>query len=402
MKILVAPLHYVADPNVGSEYSRSYENLEAIAQDPSMEGDVLVGYCPDRLVGKFRIHTFFKTKPSYVSSFTKLLFVMWVTVKGFQLLRTRHYDAIWHQGPFALDETFSFLSLFRDKRIPFVVGPIYTPHVEEVKKAANYAEHKSNGTIVKVSMLHALDVLFYTRFAKIFTWLSRKSLSNASMAIAIDTMGMRMLEDRHIGNRILLPVTINPTRYFNKPKSLTGTKRELLTVSYLIPRKGIDDLLQALRLLQTSHSQYSYHLTIVGDGPDRGKLEALTRSLSLTDAVTFTGFVPRTKTSPYYRKADIFVSGSISDIMPGMYFEAMNAALPMVLASNETADELRDRNYGGITVDRHNPKQLANAIEKIASDPKLYRDFSAKNRLLMDTVYSYTQNIAKIKKLFHV
>ena len=56
-----------------------------------------------------------------------------------------------------------------------------------------------------------------------------------------------------------------------------------------------------------------YKLIIVGDGPDRSKLEQLTKDLSVDDIVQFVGHVDPNEIPNYLYKADVFVRASRSE-----------------------------------------------------------------------------------------
>lgn len=82
-------------------------------------------------------------------------------------------------------------------------------------------------------------------------------------------------------------------------------KINLLTVRNLEPRMGIDNLLITIKLLKKV--QTNIHLTIVGDGPERKKIEHLIRESELTSDVTLAGFIPSSRLSFYYGAADFFI-----------------------------------------------------------------------------------------------
>ena len=85
--------------------------------------------------------------------------------------------------------------------------------------------------------------------------------------------------------------------------------------------------------------------------------------------------------------------------MPGMYFEAMSAALPMVLAENDTSAELKSNKFGGIIVKQKSPELLAKAVLKIMDNSTLYKEYSSRNYTLMQTVYNFNNAINQLKKI---
>lgn len=93
-----------------------------------------------------------------------------------------------------------------------------------------------------------------------------------------------------------------------------GDEFVILFVGWLLPRKGIDFLLFALReLLNDSElNRYKIRLEIVGSGPGRERVEALIGRLGLEDACRFAGSQSYGAMPDIYRGADLFVLPSIA------------------------------------------------------------------------------------------
>ena len=106
-------------------------------------------------------------------------------------------------------------------------------------------------------------------------------------------------------------------------------KNELKTIlgcGRLLPQKDFATLVWAVGIVQKTHQ---CRLVIIGDGPERGRLEALAESLEL-DSATFQlpGFVDNTE--DYYRQADVFVLPSKWEGLPNVVLEALSYDLPVV------------------------------------------------------------------------
>ncbi len=102
----------------------------------------------------------------------------------------------------------------------------------------------------------------------------------------------------------------------------------LLTLGRLAHEKNVDFILQ-----QMAHpllKNFKAHLVIVGDGPDRERLECLAHQLQLHDVVHFTGMVRPEEVGIYYRIGDVFVSASQSETQGLTYIEAMACGLPLL------------------------------------------------------------------------
>lgn len=399
MKILIAPIHYVINNTDGSEYTRSYENLVALARDTNLHGDVLVGYSDKKRMGNFTIHSLWSTKPGFISIARKLQFVWWIALTSKKLQRTHNYDVIWHQGPFAIGETFSLIALTKNKNQRFVIGPIYTPFKNlKTKDSGNY-QKDSSGNITRLSLKNRLDYFLYQVFCKLCYPLSLLTLKRADHVIAIENKGLELLRSIGISPSSVIPLTIDSTGFSVRPRTMAKPSCELLSVGYLVDRKRMEDAIAAISILVWEYKKRNIHLTIIGDGPEMNNHKTQIKKLNLNKYITLAGYVPRQKIHSYYKKADIFISASVMESMPGMYFEAMNAALPMVLATNSTSEELEKIKFGGHIVPVYDPPKIAHAIDDLMDVKNVYKKFSERNYELANSEFNYEQNINALKSV---
>jgi glycosyltransferase involved in cell wall biosynthesis len=89
----------------------------------------------------------------------------------------------------------------------------------------------------------------------------------------------------------------------NRPSS----PLELLTVSRLQSSKRIDWILRALAALDASPTPPTWHLHVVGKGPEKEALQALALQLSLAHKVTFHGFVTDAELDALYQRSHVFL-----------------------------------------------------------------------------------------------
>lgn len=107
-----------------------------------------------------------------------------------------------------------------------------------------------------------------------------------------------------------------------------GGKLELIFVGGLIPCKACDLALRAAApLLRDGLAAF----TVAGDGPERGRLEQLAKSLGIEANVSFCGWVSRAEVLQRLRSADVMVFPSIRDFGGGVVYEALaSGAVPVV------------------------------------------------------------------------
>src|SRR5208283_4837105 len=107
------------------------------------------------------------------------------------------------------------------------------------------------------------------------------------------------------------------------------SKLELIFVGGLVPRKACDLALRAAApLLRSDVARF----TIIGDGPERNRLEQLTRSLGIEMAVSFCGWLSQAEVFRRLPFADVLVFPTIRDFGGGVVFEALSlGVVPVVV-----------------------------------------------------------------------
>ena len=170
-----------------------------------------------------------------------------------------------------------------------------------------------------------------------------------------------------VGNGIDLDAFRGPQR-----RGPRGAGARLLCVARLAPAKNHALLLQTVARLVESGRDVS--LTLVGDGPLRGRLEERARELGISGRVRFAG--RRTDTPAFYRDADIFVLLSDYEGMPMSIIEAMASGLPVVATRAGGVAELVADGVNGALVEA-DADAAAGAIAAVCDDPSLYARLSA-------------------------
>jgi glycosyltransferase involved in cell wall biosynthesis len=103
---------------------------------------------------------------------------------------------------------------------------------------------------------------------------------------------------------------------------------EILTVGYLLKRKGIQYLIYAMPAIVKENEHV--RLKVVGSGPCEGELVKLVKELHLEEHVKFVGYVPRQELPMVYAGCDVYVQPSLSETFPSSIREAMSTGRPIV------------------------------------------------------------------------
>jgi glycosyltransferase involved in cell wall biosynthesis len=135
------------------------------------------------------------------------------------------------------------------------------------------------------------------------------------------------------------------------------SKKVVLTVGRLSREKDHFTLLLSMCRLRPV---VAAHLLVVGDGPERSRLEREALSLGLAGDVTFTGQVPSAE--PFYALADLAVLSSRSEGSPNALLEAMAARVPIVATAVGGVPEIVSDGESALLVEPGNPHLLAQAM----------------------------------------
>ncbi|MBY6190191.1 glycosyltransferase [Microbulbifer agarilyticus] len=115
-----------------------------------------------------------------------------------------------------------------------------------------------------------------------------------------------------------------PEKELSPPQQCADERRVVLSVARLVPAKGIDLLLQAWAELRPADAS----LYLVGDGPERNKLEALAQNLSLEGSVRFVGYSKNV--AAWMQAAEFMVVSSHKEGAPYTVVEALLSGCPVI------------------------------------------------------------------------
>lgn len=250
-----------------------------------------------------------------------------------------------------------FPYLLRKHRIPFVIGPINggLPWPEGFSQIAKQKAWFDN--LRKLNRLMPFARSTYRRAAAIIA---------GSSQIYSEFSGfydkLFFIPENGI-SRSLCPDTAR--------RSERNGKLELMFLGALIPCKACDLALRAMApLLQGDLARF----TVVGDGPERSRLEALTKALGIEDRVSFLGMLSHSESMQRLRAADVLVFPSLRDFGGGVVFEALAVgAVPLVVDFGGPGDTVRPEVGFKVALTNEDDVvlQMRRVLDEIVSDRRL-------------------------------
>ena len=176
----------------------------------------------------------------------------------------------------------------------------------------------------------------------------------------------------------VIPNGVDVRRFVPGP---VGRDRQILFVGRLIERKGVHFLLQAFGgVVQRVPDAM---LTIVGDGPERERLQIMAAELGLSGRVDFRGNLTGDAIAAVYQEHALLIMPAMADAMPNVVLEAMAAGLAIVTTATGASEVLRGN---GITVPCADPASLGHALLTYLTDPVRLAEHRAISRQLATTM----------------
>ncbi|QWU18083.1 Glycosyltransferase involved in cell wall bisynthesis [Paenibacillus sophorae] len=181
-----------------------------------------------------------------------------------------------------------------------------------------------------------------------------------------------------------------------KPVAHENDVPQLVTVTRLVPAKGIDVLFNACAELKKRGHEYVLH--IIGDGPSRADLENLARSLGIYNETIFYGYTLHPEEfMPFF---DIFVLPSRAEAFGSVFAEAALSCLALVGTDVGGIPEQIEDGINGLLVKPDDVIALADALEKVITDPAFRYELSRSAWDKAKNLYSLTRIANELKKTY--
>ncbi|OAO89114.1 hypothetical protein AXX17_ATUG04340, partial [Arabidopsis thaliana] len=181
-----------------------------------------------------------------------------------------------------------------------------------------------------------------------------------------------------------------------KPIPHENEVAQLVTVCRLVPAKGLDVLLEACALLRKSGRKFVLH--IIGDGPIRPELEELAIQLGIYEETIFYGYMLHPEEMlPFF---DIFVLPSRAEAFGSVFAEAALCLLSLVGTNVGGIAEQIEDGSNGLLVPAEDPAALAEALDKLITDPHYRYELARAAWNKAKKTYSLNRVIQELKKIY--
>jgi len=178
--------------------------------------------------------------------------------------------------------------------------------------------------------------------------------------------------------------------------------RWLLTVARLVPHKGIDTTIRALRLLAPRFPDLRY--AVVGRGGERVTFEALARQEGVEDRVRFLTDVPDEDLPFAYSLATVYVGASRQTAKDVEGFgisllEAQASGTPVVAGRSGGMPDAVREGVTGVLADPEDPLSVAGAIAEFLADPGRRERFGRAGREAVERFFNWPRVVADLRAI---
>src|SRR5438876_790156 len=180
----------------------------------------------------------------------------------------------------------------------------------------------------------------------------------------------------------------------------------ILAVGRLIEKKGFNYLIEACRYLRDRNRKFV--CMIIGTGDQEDELRRLIGRLDLSDTVQLVGPQSQGAVAEAIARSSMMVLPCVvakdgdRDALPTVLLEAMAAGRPVVSTTLEGVDEIVDSGRTGFLVPQRDSLGLAQAIDRLIIDPALRAGMGLAARRKAEKIFSLTENVAQLARLFGV
>jgi colanic acid/amylovoran biosynthesis glycosyltransferase len=208
-----------------------------------------------------------------------------------------------------------------------------------------------------------------------------------------DFLGRRLIELGARPERVVVHRTGIDLRrwpYREREPSRDGRLR-LVTVGRLVEKKGIEHAVRAVRILVDRGVDVEYR--VLGDGPLRERLAALTEELGVADRVILHGRHGQEKVRGGLEESDVLVAASVTaadgdeEGIPNVLKEAMALGLPVVGSRHAGIPELIEDGVSGLLVPERDEGALADALQRLVREPGRWAGMGRAGRARIELEY---------------
>ena len=198
-------------------------------------------------------------------------------------------------------------------------------------------------------------------------------------------------------NVTFLPNCIDYNLFKSSPR--TSSEKEvfkLVTIGRFVPKKAQEFLIEVA--LKLKEKGVSFTLDLLGDGPERKRIEESSIQYNMDNLVNFRGIVNNPEL--YLKSADLYIHSAKEEPFGLVLIEAMASGLPIVTTNGGGNKDIVINNENGFMLESRNPELFANKVIELINSPKDYERIS-KNCIHFASKYDVKRYVKTLLSLYN-
>ena len=308
----------------------------------------------------------------------KLFFPFLAFFKAVRLHKKNKYDAIW-----AMMAAYAgFASLFfkiMHPKAPYLLTLQEGDPIEYIKKKVRFVYPLFSRIFTKADFIHTISN-YLANFARDMGY-------KGTLKVVPNAVDVKYFSQKHSEQEI---------EDLKKKLGKKSGDKYLITVSRLVLKNAIDDVIKSLRDLPEN-----VKFLVLGDGPDLEKLQNLAKETGVEKRVMFSGQINNKEIPIYLEISDIFIRPSLTEGLGNSFLEAMAAGIPVIATSvGGIPDFLRDGETG-IFCKVRDPQSIAEKVKLLFENNELKEKIIKNAKEMVTKNYDWDLIAQKMKNIFN-
>jgi glycosyltransferase involved in cell wall biosynthesis len=204
-----------------------------------------------------------------------------------------------------------------------------------------------------------------------------------------------------IYNGVDLSRTPGDAGRFRREYAIPAQRSIVLQLCWMIPEKGVEDLVDAARVVLASNPNVQF--VLAGDGAGRAAYMARAEAAGIADHFTWTGLLDDPLASGVFEAADVLCQLSRwQEAFGWMIAEGMARARPVVATRVGGIPEIVEDGVTGYLVARRQPDEAAGKILRLLADPELRHRMGSSGRRTVESRFNLQANVARLLELYGI
>lgn len=176
--------------------------------------------------------------------------------------------------------------------------------------------------------------------------------------------------------------------------------RVIVSVSRLVPKNGLANLIRALALVRQEIVHDEPVLVLIGTGPLEEELKHLSLLEGVSDSVKFIGHVEHGRLPAYLHAAHVFARPSLSEGMGSAFLEAMAAGTPVVASRVGGIADFLEEGATGFVCDPNEPVSIADALIRALKGDDSVKTIVDRARRMVQEKYDWNIIARSMEKVY--